>query len=508
MKTNQNFTQTTRILKAMTLWMFLSMTGEGLMADTLVWDKTFPLSDKVLHEKVSYPNRYGITISADLYLPKGPKYTDKSKKYAALIIGTPYGGVKEQGAGIYAQTMAERGFVTIAFDESFNGESGGEPRHISSPDIFVEDFMAGVDFLGTRLFVDRNRIGAIGICGSGGFAVTAAQVDHRIKAVATVSMYDMSRVIHKGWEDGMTDEQRNKILDQLGGQRWKDFGNNSPLLPQGFPGEPTDSVPEDLDPVSSEFWEYYAMARGHHPRSHGPFTTTSDMAFMNFPLMNYITSISPRPILFIMGENAHSRYFTEDAYKMAAEPKELYVVPGARHIDLYDRVDLIPWDKLTSFFNENLKTTNVSDTESDGGNMMIEQSVGSIFPKGGQGPADYFTGTTWVNMLVTDKDNAYDTQAYDVRFEPGARTNWHSHPGGQLLFVTDGKGYYQEKGKLARPLSKGDIVEIPPDVVHWHGAAPDSGFVHLGMSTQVHLGPAKWSGPVTDTEYKKATSEQ
>jgi hypothetical protein len=251
--------------------------------------------------------------------------------------------------------MAERGFVAIAFDESFNGESSGEPRHISSPDIFVEDFSAGIDFLGTRPFVDRNKIGAIGLCGSGGFALKAAQIDHRIKAVATASMYDMSRVIRNGWKDGMSDEQRNKTLDQLGEQRWKDFENGSPLLPPGFPGEPADSIPEGLDPITREFFEYYAMERGHHPRSHGPFTKTSDMAFMNFPLMNYIDTISPRPILFIIGENAHSRYFTEDAYKMAAEPKELYIVPGARHIDLYDRTDMIPFDKLTAFFTNNLK---------------------------------------------------------------------------------------------------------------------------------------------------------
>lgn len=312
-------------------------------------EKTFELSKKVTVERVSYKNRFGITVAADMYLSKN---IDTSKKYPALVIGTPYGGVKEQGAGIYAQNMAERGFVALAFDESYNGESSGEPRHVSSPDLFTEDFSAGVDFLGTHPFVDRTRIGALGICGSGGFAITAAQVDRRIKAIATVSMYDMSRVKRKGWEDSWTDEQRNNHLDQVGEQRWKDFAAGiSELTPQ-FPGKPLDAVPEGLDPISSEFFEYYAMKRGHHPRSIGAFTITSDMSFMNFPLMNYIETISPRMVLFVIGENAHSRYFSEDAYAMAAEPKELYVVPGARHIDLYDRTDMIPFDKLVSFFGK------------------------------------------------------------------------------------------------------------------------------------------------------------
>lgn len=216
--------------------MTMSWTETAIAQNQLEWDKTFPKSDKVDHQKVSYRNRYGITVAADMYLPKD---IDKSRKHAALVVGTPYGGVKEQGAGIYAQTMADRGFVAIAFDESYNGESGGEPRRVSSPDIFVEDFSAGVDFLGTRPFVDRNRIGAIGLCGSGGFAITATQVDRRIKAVATASMYDMSRVKRHGWEDGMTDEQRNQALDQIGEQRWMDFEWNpgtDPLLPRRSPG--------------------------------------------------------------------------------------------------------------------------------------------------------------------------------------------------------------------------------------------------------------------------------
>ncbi|MGE4191990.1 MAG: alpha/beta hydrolase [Pseudodesulfovibrio sp.] len=342
-----------KTMKAVLPVLAMALTINPVYAEeAMTWDKTFRQSDKVVHEKVTYSNRYGIRLSADMYLPVG---IDKSKKLPALVVGTPYGGVKEQGAGIYAQTMAERGFATIAFDESYNGESGGEPRHISSPEIFSEDFSAGVDFLGTRPFVDRNRIGAIGICGSGAFALKAAQVDQRIKAVATASMYDMSRVIRNGWQDSMTAEERTRMLTELGEQRWKDFENGAPMLPEGFPAVAAESIPQGLDPIMSEFWEYYAMPRGHHPRSHGPFTATGNMAFTNFPLMNFVTEISPRPILFIMGEKAHSRYLTEDAYGMAKEPKEMVIVPGARHIDLYDRVDMIPFDRLEQFFTENLK---------------------------------------------------------------------------------------------------------------------------------------------------------
>lgn len=314
---------------------------------------TFQLSDKVILEPVQYKNRYGISIAAHLYLPKN---IDKLKKYPAILIGTPYGGVKEQGAGIYAMNMAERGFVAMAFDESFNGESGGEPRDVSSPDFFVEDFSAGVDYLGTRPFVDREKIGVIGICGSGGFSLTAAQVDHRIKAVATASMYDISDYTRNGLGRYITKEQRNQMLVQLGEQRWKDFEKGTPAMPQGgFPIQPAKEVPEGLPPVFAEFYEYYGMKRGWHPNIVDNFTLTSAMAFTNFPLLTHLEDISPRPILLIMGENAHSRYFTEEAYEKAAEPKELVIVPEARHIDLYDREDIIPFDKLESFFKSNLK---------------------------------------------------------------------------------------------------------------------------------------------------------
>jgi len=314
---------------------------------------TFKLRDDVTMEPVQYQNRYGITIAAHLYLPKD---IDKSKKYPAVVIGTPYGGVKEQGAGIYGMNMAERGFVAIAFDESFNGESSGEPKDVASPDFFVEDFSAGVDYLGSLDYVDRDEIGAIGICGSGGFALTAAQVDVRIKAVVTASMYDISSFIRNGLGYTNSEKDINKTLKDLSEQRWEDFENGYPKMPgMGWPKEPAKKAPGILPAVMEEFFEYYGTIRGWHPNTLDNFTLTSALSFMNFPLMSYIETISPRPIMFIMGENAHSAYFSEEAYEKAAEPKELVIIPEARHIDLYDREDMIPFDKIATFFNENLK---------------------------------------------------------------------------------------------------------------------------------------------------------
>ena len=316
-------------------------------------DLTFELSENVNVEKVTYKNRFGIELVENLYYGKD---MDKSGKHPALVIGPPYGGVKEQGPGVYANELATRGFVVLTFDPSYKGESGGEPRVTSSPEIFVEDFSAGVDFLGTRYFVDKEKIGVIGICGSGGFSITAAQVDLRIKAVATASMYDISSMIRDGFGKTITDEQKAATLIQLGEQRWKDFESGTPQVPAGFPSEPADGIPEGMNPIMAEFFEYYGMKRGFHPNAGASFTTTSAVGFMNFPLMNYIDQVSPRPILFIIGENGHSNYYSEEAYKKAAEPKELYIVPGARHIDLYDGGDnnYIPFDKLESFFKENL----------------------------------------------------------------------------------------------------------------------------------------------------------
>lgn len=310
---------------------------------------TFELSDNVKRTHVTYDNRYGIEIAADLYTPID---LDETQQYPAIVIGPPYGGVKEQGPGVYANELAQRGFVVLAFDPSFNGESGGSERHASSPEMFTEDFSAGVDYLGLLNYVDRDRIGAIGICGSGGFALSAAQVDTRIKAVATASMYDISRVSRNGFGDTLTDEARRETLVQLGEQRWTDAENGYPEYIPSWPEEPTETVPEGLDPITEEFYTYYATSRGFNPRARANFTTTSQLPFINYSLLNHLNDISPRPVLLIIGENAHSRYFSEDVYNEMTGDKELYIVPDANHIDLYDDTEKIPFDKLENFFNE------------------------------------------------------------------------------------------------------------------------------------------------------------
>lgn len=308
----------------------------------------FTLSDNVIRKPVQYKNRFGITLAGDLYLPAD---FDESKHYPALVVGAPYGGVKEQGPGVYANQMAQRGYVALTFDPSYNGDSGGSPRHLSSPEIFVEDFHAGVDFIGTRKGVDRNRIGVIGICGSGSFGLSAAQVDPRIKAVATVSMYDIARLHAEGFAGTLDEASRKGVMEALAAQRWAEFESGRPELSER--GSPL-QIDEDTHPIGREFGEFYSRPRGYHPNSITQFTQTSTLSFMNFPLLDKLQWISPRPILLIVGEVAHSRFYSEDIYEAAAQPKELHIVPGSNHVDLYDRVDVIPFDKLESFFNETL----------------------------------------------------------------------------------------------------------------------------------------------------------
>lgn len=312
----------------------------------------FDLDKEVKRTHVYYKNRYGIDISADLYRSKD---LILSRKYPAIVIGPPHGGVKEQGPGIYAQELAKRGFIVVAFDPSYNGKSSGEPRHVTSPEIFAEDFSAGVDFLGTLPYVDRNKIGILGICGSGGFALSQASVDKRIKAIATSAMYDISGVSRKGWYYKGNNEDRNKELTSLSEQRWRDVDSGTPELQSKFPLGEYDA--SKLDDITAEFFEFYAKVnhRGWHPRSIGAFTLTSFASHINFGELKNLNDIYPRKVLIITGDIAHSKWFSDNVHAQMPDNSEEIVVNGARHIDLYDRTDLIPFDKLATFFKENLR---------------------------------------------------------------------------------------------------------------------------------------------------------
>lgn len=313
------------------------------------WDKTFPESDKVNHRKVLFANRYGITLAADMYWPKGA--TDK---LAAIAVSGPFGAVKEQASGFYAQQLAERGFLTLAFDPSFTGESAGEPRHVASPDINTEDFSAAVDFLSTNDLIDRERIGILGICGWGGLAINAAANDPRIKATVASTMYDMSRVTTYGYFDSVTPEQRYETRKDLARQRTEDYSNGEYSLVGGLPEQSTEEMAQFL----KDYIAYYKTPRGYHARcgnSNGGWNKTSALPFMNFPLLSMAGEIKS-PVMIVHGENAHSLYFGKTAFsKLTGNNKELVIVPGANHTDLYDRLDKIPFDKIVRFFNINLK---------------------------------------------------------------------------------------------------------------------------------------------------------
>ena len=345
-----------KMFKSIALGVILSTVGTSAVfaADRPADADNFYRSDKVEVQKVTFKNQYKMNIAGNLYLPKD---MDKSKKHAAIIVGHPMGAVKEQSADLYAVKMAERGFVTMSVDLAFWGGSDGQPRNAVAPELYAETFSAAVDYLGTGPFADREKIGAIGICGSGSFAISAAKIDPRLKAVATISMYDMGAANRNGLNHSLTLAQRKQIIADAAEQRYVEFQGGATKYTSGTVHE----ITEKSNPIEREFYDFYRTPRGEFtPAGSSPLLTThptlsSNTKFMNFYPFNDIETISPRPLLFITGDQAHSKEFSEDAYKRAAEPKELYYVAGAGHVDLYDRVELIPFDKLESFFKANLK---------------------------------------------------------------------------------------------------------------------------------------------------------
>ena len=330
------------------------ISGGTVMQQNLVltseWDKTFPKSSKVKHQKITFHNRYGITLAADMYTPANAK-----GKLPAIAVCGPFGAVKEQSSGLYAQTMAEKGFITIAFDPSFTGESGGSPRYVASPDINTEDFQAAVDFLSLQENADPEKIGIIGICGWGGMAINAAAIDTRIKAAVASTMYDMSRVTANGYFDSEDSwQKRYEKRAALSAQRTADYRNGSYALAGGVP----DVLPADAPFFVKDYYDYYKTERGYHKRSlnsNGGWNVTSSISFMNMPILAYAGEIRSA-VLIIHGEKAHSRYFSEDVFrKLKGDNKELMIIPGANHTDLYDQTDIIPFDKIADFFNKNMQ---------------------------------------------------------------------------------------------------------------------------------------------------------
>lgn len=325
--------------------------GGFSMVSAKSWDKVFAKSDKVTVKKVHFKNRYGIKLTGDLYMPKG---VAKDAKLPAIAVSGPFGAVKEQSSGLYAQTLAERGFITLAFDPSYTGESAGKPRNVASPDINTEDFSAAVDYLSTHKNVDENKIGIIGICGWGGWALNAAAMDTRIKATVASTMYDMTRVSAKGYNDSVDENARYEMLKQLNNQRTQDYRNGTYAKAPGLPEKLTGQEPQFVQ----DYWHYYKTPRGFHKRSinsNGNWNTTSALGLINQPALQRSSEIR-NAVLVIHGEKAHSRYFGEDAFKkLKGENKELLIIPGANHVDLYDNMEKIPFDKIENFFKTNLK---------------------------------------------------------------------------------------------------------------------------------------------------------
>ena len=340
-----------KILKVFILFLgLIILTGVNHMADAKNWDKVFPKSEKVNIEKVHFKNRFGITLAGDLYIPKDIK---KDEKLPAIAVSGPFGAVKEQASGLYAQTLAERGFITLAFDPSYTGESSGEPRNIASPDINTEDFSAAVDFLSNQNNVNPDKIGILGICGFGGFAINAAAVDTRIKATVTSTMYDMTRVTANGYNDSVDEKARYELKQSLNKQRTEDFKNGTYAKASGLPEKLTGNEPQFVQ----DYWNYYKTKRGVHIRSinsNGNWNATSSLSLINQPILAYAGEIQ-NAVLIVHGEKAHSRYFSEDAYKkLKGDNKELLIIKDSNHTDLYYNLDKIPLDKIESFYKKHL----------------------------------------------------------------------------------------------------------------------------------------------------------
>jgi len=336
--------------------------AEKIIPAKIQADKTLPVgdmsngannfykSDKLDSQQITFKNIYNMKVTGNLFAPKN---LDKSKKYSAIIVGHPMGATKEQSANLYAQKMADQGYVTLSFDLSFWGDSEGQPRNSVSPDIYADDFSAAVDYLDTLPYIDKENIGVIGICGSGSFAISEAKIDSRLKAVATVSMYDMGSATRDALHHSQTLEQRKQMVEAASKQRDVEYTGGKRIYVSGTP----DTAAEATNPIAKEFYDFYRTSRGSYGdiKNHTTHPTmTSGVKFLNFYPFNDIETISPRPLLFIAGSVAHSLEFSEDAYRKAAEPKELYIIPNAGHVDLYDRTDLIPFAKLTLFFNKYL----------------------------------------------------------------------------------------------------------------------------------------------------------
>src|SRR3954447_2827010 len=342
-------------MKTLIISLALSMSAAAAMAaDMSRGADNFYQSDSITAQKVTFKNQYNMSVVGNLFMPRN---LDQSTKNPAIVVGHPMGAVKEQSANLYAQKLADHGFVTLSLDLSFWGESEGQPRDAVLPDVYAEDFSAAVDFLGTRPFVDRERIGVVGICGSGSFVISAAKIDPRMKAIATVAMYDMGGVNRNGLKHSLTLEQRKRIIADAAEQRYVEFTGGQTKYTSGT----CHDLNENTDPIQREFYDFYRTLRGEFtPKGSSPELTThpslsSNVKFMNFYPLTDIETISPRPMLIITGETAHSREFAEEAYKLAGQPKELVILPKAGHVDLYDRVELIPFDKLTAFFTKYLK---------------------------------------------------------------------------------------------------------------------------------------------------------